>query len=125
MQKEKLEKLLGRYLTHRKYGKVYVKDVISAEEDKIAGIIESSGEVKVFILSSNYFDNLADVKFEKKFQEKKPRIHVKKERDLSKFRNNPFLMKIDSQEKSRNKLYSSGIVYDDDDDDDEIEEDQD
>lgn len=122
MQKEKLERLVGRIINHKKYGNVYVKEVVSAAEDKIIGVIESTNEQKTFILSSNYFDNLEDIKFKKKFQEKRPRVIIKKERDLSKYRNHPLLVKIDAQEKYKKKLYSSGI---DDEEEDESDEDQD
>lgn len=121
MQKEKVERLLGRSVNHKKYGGVFVKEIISAEEEKIVGVIESSGEEKIFLLSSNHFDNLDDIKFKKKFQEKKPRVHIKKERDMSKYRNHPLLRKIDAQEEYKNRLYSSAI----DDDEDDTEEDQD
>lgn len=120
MQKEKMERLVGRHINHKKYGNVYVKEIVSSEEEKIIGVIEDTNEQKTFILSSNYFDNLEDIKFTKKFQEKKPRVVIKKERDLSKYRNHPLLVKIDAQEKYKKKLYSSGI---DDEDDDESEED--
>lgn len=119
MEKEKLERLVGHHINHKKYGKVYVKEILSAKEEKIVGVIESTTDQKTFILSSNCFDNFEDIKFKKKFQEKKHRVHIKKERDLSKYRNHPLLLKIDAQEKYKNKLYSNGINDEDDEDDDE------
>jgi len=119
MQKEKAERLLGQYLTHKKYGNVFVKDIVSAKEEKIIGIIDNTGEEKTFILSSNYFEDFGEIKFTKKFQEKKVKVQVKRERDLSKYRNHPLLRKIDEQEMRINKLYNTTINDDDDDDDDE------
>ena len=77
MQKEKVERLLGRSVNHKKYGSVFVKEIISAEDEKIIGIIESSGEVKTFLLSSNHFDNLDE-------NEKKTRIYKSNLADINK-----------------------------------------
>lgn len=121
MQTEKVERLRGRILIHKKYGNVYVKEIVSAKEEKIIGIIENTEEEKMFILSSNYFNNLDDITFKKKFQEKKAKVQVKRERDLSKYRNHPLLRKIDAQEEYKNRFYSNAI----DDEEDESDEDQD
>ena len=109
MQKQTAEALVGRFLNHTKYGNIIVKEVLSAKEDKIRGIIESTGEEKTFVLSSNYFSDPKGIMFKKKFEEKPVRKKVKVEVDYKKYRNHPLVKQIDKKENYSSKLYTTRI----------------
>ncbi|PAT00967.1 hypothetical protein CI105_09140 [Candidatus Izimaplasma bacterium ZiA1] len=116
MQKQTAEALVGRYLYHTIFGNIYVKEVLSAKEDKIRGVVESSGEEKTFVISSNYFSDPNGTMFKKKFEEKPVRKKVKAEIDYKKYRNHPLVKQIDKKENYSSKLYTTRIDEDSNDD---------
>lgn len=110
--------LVGSTITHKKYGECQVIEITDKESFKFSAKIISSGEIKQFIFSTQFFSVKGDYESAKIV----PVAKLQKERkykpvDYEKYRNHPLVKEIDKKESKKPiSLYSSSLTDDDDDD---------
>jgi len=127
VEKRDLTNLLGQEIDHKKLGLCEVLEITNKDEGKFVGRVTSTGEVKKFVFSNQFFNNVEEymtvnVKVAKKVEPS--RVHKKV--DLDKYRNHPLVKKIDQQEAGYRprQLYQDDtlLIKDDVEDEEEIQD---
>ena len=111
MQKRGLTELIGATITHKTLGVCEIIEVVSIEDGKFIGKIQSTGEVKKLIFSNQFFTDVDDFETVNVSVQKKPGTkRIRRKVDLDKYRNHPLVKEIEKQE---NKSKSKDEDYED------------
>lgn len=127
MEKRDIINLVGQVIDHKKLGLCEVLEIANKDEGKFVGKVIATGEIKKFVFSDQFFNNVEDyqtvnVKVAKKVEPS--RVHKKV--DMDKYRNHPLVKKIDQLESGyrARQLYEEEnlLIVEDPEDEEEISE---
>lgn len=91
--------LVGSVITHNKYGECHVIEVTDKDSFRFRGQIISTGEIKQFVFSTNFFTVSEEVESAKiKPTIKNQKVVQYKPVDYKKHRNHPLVKEIDRRE---------------------------
>lgn len=120
MEKIHVDDLIGKVINHKKYGLCTVDKVVDTKANKASCTILESSEVKVFVISTQFFSDLDDLDDDNVVKPKplKPKREYRKP-DLQKYRSNPLVKEIDRKEMRYYKFLARNMGQDEDEDDDD------
>jgi hypothetical protein len=96
--------LLGKEVEHKSLGFIEVVEVTDESEGKFVGRLRLTGEIKKFILSQKFFNNVDEYHTKEIKVPKKPEKRMYKKVDLKKYREHPLVKEIDAKESKRREV---------------------
>ena len=99
MKKNTIDNLIGCIVNHKKLGQCEVIEVTNSVEGKFVAKVLKTNEVKKFIFSTTFFDNIDDYEsvYVAPIVKKEKRV-IYKEVNYEKNRNHPLVKEIDRRE---------------------------
>ena len=109
---------MGQVVLHKTLGPFEVLEVVDNLQGKIVGKVQSTGETKKLIFTTQFFPDAeeyetAQITVQKKALPK--RVH--KQVDMAKYRNHPLVKKIDEMEDRRARVIAADVDDDEEDED--------
>lgn len=104
-----IKELLGKEVEHKSLGLIEVIEVTDDLEGKFVGRLKLTGEVKKFILSQRFFNNVDDFQTKEIKVTKKHTKRTYKKVDLNKYRKHPLVKEIEAKENKKPSEVPEGI----------------
>lgn len=97
-----IKDLFGLEVEHKSLGLIEVVEITDEECGKFVGRLKLTGEVKKFILSTRFFNNVQEYQTKEiKIAKKIDKTRVYKKVDLDKYRKHPLVKEIEAKENKK------------------------